>query len=182
MKVLNIHERELRASPDEVGVLIDSLASRGDALWPTQAWPRMEFDRPLSLDARGGHGPVRYFVEQYVRGESIRFRFTGPQGFDGFHGYELLRTSGNTVVLRHTLEMIARGRAIISWPAIFRPMHDALIEDSLATAEASLGLAPRIRPWSLWVRFLRRVVSRGKAREQMTPNMRVQGTPAAGRA
>jgi hypothetical protein len=141
----------------------------------------MEFDRRLSLGARGGHGPIRYFVEEYVPEECIKFRFTGPKGFDGFHGYERTKTSASTVVLHHTLEMTTHGRAILSWPAVYRPMHDALIEDSLATAAASLGLAPRIHPWSLWVRFLRWVVSHGKARAQMMPNQRLQGTPASGR-
>jgi hypothetical protein len=140
----------------------------------------MEFDRPLSVGARGGHGPIRYFVEAYVPGQSIKFRFTGPVGFDGFHGYERMKTIADTVVLRHTLEMTTHGLAVLSWPVVYQPMHDALIEDSLATAEASLGQAPRIQPWSLWVRVLRWVVSRGKARAQVTPNQRLQGTPASG--
>jgi hypothetical protein len=168
MKVRNVHERELHAGPDRVGALIDSLASRDDVLWPTHAWPRMEFDRALSVGARGGHGPIRYFVEAYVPGESIQFRFTGPRGFDGFHGCERITTTADTVVLRHTLEMTTHGLAVLSWPLVYRPLHDALIEDFLAAAEASLGQAPRIQPWSLWVRGLRWVVSRGKARAQAT--------------
>ena len=106
----------------------------------------MEFDRPLGVGARGGHGPIRYFIEEYVPGKSIKFRFTGPDGFDGFHGYDRVETTASTVVLRHTLKMTTHGLAILSWPLIYRPMHDALIEDSLATAEASLGQAFRIQP------------------------------------
>lgn len=181
MKVLNIHERELQATPERVGALIDSLASRDDALWPKQSWPRMELDRPLGVGAQGGHGPVRYLVEEYTPGQSIKFYFTGPKGFNGFHGYERVGTTGKTVVLRHTLKMATHGPAILSWPFFYGPMHDALIEDSLATAEASLGQAPRIQSWSPWVRFLRWAVSRGKARAQVTPNKRLQGTPASGR-
>jgi len=49
-------------------------------------------------------------------------------------------------------------------------MHDALIEDSLDTAQVSLGLLPNIQAWSLWVKFLRGVVSGGKARSQFTPS------------
>ncbi len=31
--------------------------------------------------------------------------------------------------------MSTHGLAVLSWPLVYRPMHDALIEDSLATAE-----------------------------------------------
>jgi len=141
----------------------------------------MEFDRPLRVGARGGHGPIRSFVEEYVPGASIKFRFAGPTGFDGFHGYQRIKTTADTVVLRHALEMTTHGLAVLSWLVVYRPMHDALIEDSFATAEASLGQAPQITPWSFWVRFLRWVVSHGKARAQVTPNQRLQGTPASGR-
>jgi hypothetical protein len=168
MKVLNIHERMLNASPAEVGSLIDSLASDNDILWPKHSWPRMEFDRPLSVDATGGHGPIRYFVEAYTPGHSILFRFLGPKGFEGCHGYELI-AEGDKIILRHTLEMQARGPAVISWPLVFCPMHNALIEDSLARAEASLGLVPTIRPWSPWVRLLRWALSDGKASKQIAP-------------
>ncbi len=65
----------------------------------------MEFDRRLGVGARGGHRPIRYFVEEYVPGESIKFRYTGPKGFDGCHSYEQIKTTADTVVLRHTLEM-----------------------------------------------------------------------------
>ena len=136
--MLNVHERELPATPERVGALIDSLSSSEDALWPKQSWPRMEFDRPLSVGAAGGHGPVRYFVEAYVPGNSIKFRFTGPKGFNGCHGYEILNLSAEACILRHTLEMTTHGAAIFSWPIVFRPMHDALIEDSLALGQASL--------------------------------------------
>lgn len=175
MKVVNVHQRELQATSEKVGALMDSLASKGDALWPKQSWPRMEFDRPLGMGATGGHGPIRYFVEEYHPGRSIKFRFTGPKGFDGFHGYEVLPT-GESVVLRHTLRMDTRGLAVVSWPLVFRPMHDALIEDSLTTAEVSLGLPPRVRVWSPWVRLLRWLVSGGKARAQVVPGS--AGIPA----
>ena len=168
MKVLNIHERMLNASPAEVGSLIDSLASDNDLLWPKHSWPRMEFDRPLSIDATGGHGPIRYFVEAYTRGQSIRFRFLGPKGFEGCHSYEVI-AEGDKIILRHTLEMQVHSSAFVTWPLVFCPMHNALIEDSLARAEASLGLAPTIRPWSPWVRLLRWALSGDKASKQVMP-------------
>lgn len=172
MSVTNIHERGLDSTPERVGALIESLSSRADALWPHRSWPRMKFDRPLGVDATGGHGPVRYFVEEYVPGRSVRFRFTGPKGFDGFHEFEMTRAASGKPLLRHELRMKTRGRARLSWPLVFRPMHDALLDDCLATAQASLGLPPDVRPWSLRVRFLRWVVTRGKARPQMVPGAR----------
>ena len=170
MEVLNVHERVLESEPVQLGALLDSLSSREDRLWPKHIWPRMEFDRPLGVGATGGHGPIRYFVEEYTPGRSIKFRFTGPKGFHGFHGYELISPSKQSTVLRHTLKMNTEGLAILSWPLVYRPMHDALLEDSLATAEVSLGVTPQIQVWSLWVKVLRWVVSGGKARHQITPN------------
>jgi hypothetical protein len=169
VRVLNIHERELPVSAERVGALIDSLSSREDALWPRQSWPRMAFDRPLSVGAVGGHGPVRYFVEAYTPGRSIRFCFTGPRGFDGYHEFAVLSLSAQSCVLRHTLEMTTRGPAVLSWPIAFRPMHDALLEDSLALAQASLGQPPRVQKWSAWVRVVRCLVSKGKSRAQVSP-------------
>ena len=170
MKVLNIHEREFPESPQRVGVLIDTLSSHDDALWPKQSWPRIAFHGPLSVGPAGGHGPIRYFVEAYQPGRSVKFRFSGPRGFDGWHGYEVAGSGTQSCALRHTLEMSVHGVAAISWPLVFRPLHDALIEDSLAVAQASLGRAPRIEPWSRWVRTLRFVFSRGRSRAQQMPD------------
>ncbi len=171
MKVLNIHERELQTSAEQVGVLIDSLASAKDALWPSYSWPKIEFDRPLAVGAFGGHGPIRYFVEEYVPGQSIRFRFTRPKGYHGYHGIEIISISGSSVILRHTLQMTTHGLALLSWPIVFRPLHDALAEDAAARAQASLGLPPRIVAWSPWVKFLRWVFTGGKSKPQVTPSL-----------
>lgn len=167
MEVLNVHVRALQADPILVGALIDSLSSKEDRLWPKQSWPRMTFDAPLAIGVAGGHGPIRYFVEAYTPGKSITFRFTGPKGFIGSHGYEVAGTP-DAPVLKHMLSMHTEGPARFSWPLVFRPMHDALIEDSLSVAQASLGLTPQVRPWSVWVKMLRWLFSGGKARPQVT--------------
>ena len=178
MEVLNVHERVLESEPVQVGELLDSLSSQEDRLWPRHTWPRMEFDRPLGVGATGGHGPIKYFVEEYTPGRSIKFRFTGPEGFDGFHGYEIISTSKKSTILRHTLKMNTKGLAVLSWPLVYRPLHDALLEDSLATAQVSLGLDPQIQTWSFWVRVLRWFVSGGKARSQVTPDNGLSATSA----
>ncbi len=166
MEVRNIHECVLAVDAMRVGELIDALASSEDRLWPRRAWPRMRFDRPLGIGARGGHGPIKYFVEDYSPGNSIRFRFIGPKGFDGYHGYEVVADPERPLVLRHTLTMHTRGWAAVSWTLLYRPLHDALLEDSLASAQNALGLPARTRAWSLWVKILRWVGSGGKAPPQ----------------
>ncbi len=181
MIVVNVHQRELPVPRARAGALIDTLASPADRLWPHRSWPRMTLDRPLAVGAAGGHGPIGYVVESHEPGRRVVFRFTRPRGFDGTHRLEALdlsqaggvsgagdvpRVDEPRSVLRHTLEMDARGPARLTWPLLFRPLHDALIEDALATAEAALGLPPDVRGWSPWVRALRRVLSRGRARPQ----------------
>jgi hypothetical protein len=166
MKVINIHSREYPVASTEVGRLVDTLSSEKDLLWPHQLWPRMKLDKPLSVSAKGGHGPIRYFVEEYVPGKRVVFRFTGPTGFDGFHKYEVFELKKGKTELRQTLKMKTHGMAQLSWPLIFRPLHDALIEDSLCLAALRLNLTLRIPRWSGWVKFLRWIFSGGKSQPQ----------------
>jgi hypothetical protein len=170
MHVLNIHERELPAESGEVGALIDSLTSRNDRLWPGALWPAMRFDRPLAVGAVGGHGPIRYVVEAYHPGRLVRFRFTAPSGFDGHHWLEVLPGAADSTLLRHTICMRVSGTALLLWPLAIRHLHDALLEDALALAQASLGAIPVVRPWSPWVKFLRWAMSGGRARCQQAPD------------
>jgi hypothetical protein len=165
LRVSNVHQRRIPRSPAEVGRLIGSLASDRDALWPRGLWPAMRFDRPLGVGADGGHGPIRYSVVEYDPGRYIRFRFSAPRGFNGHHRLEAI-PEGNGTLLRHTIEMNAKGWALVTWPLFVRPLHNALIEDAFAITEISLGLTPTIVPWSPWVRFLRWAMTGGKARPQ----------------
>jgi len=115
----------------------------------------MRFDRPLGVGAMGGHGPVCYSIEEYRSGLSILFRFSAPRGFDGTHRFEAEDRQGATI-LRHVLEMRATGPARLSWPLLFRPLHDACLEDCLDRATVSLGIVlPHPARWSIYVRMLR---------------------------
>jgi hypothetical protein len=154
--VHNIHERQLAAPAAAAGALLDSLAGQNDRLWPRRQWPPMRFDRPLGVGATGGHGPIRYTVEEYVPGVRVRFRFLAPTGFHGYHEYEVLPDAGHGCWLRHSLVMTTGWPAWVSWPLFYRRLHDALIEDSLDTATRNLGLAlPTPHRWSRRVRMLR---------------------------
>ena len=156
MHVRNVHERCFGVSPTHIGILLDGLGSDDDRLWPSSRWPRMSFDRPLEVGATGGHGPIRYEVEAYEPGRIVRFRFHAPSGFEGFHAFEVVAAGVQQTTLRHALEMTARGPALFTWPVVFRPLHDALVEDCLDAAARAVGEAPASRRWSVWVRILRR--------------------------
>jgi hypothetical protein len=62
--------------------------------------------------------------------------------------------------------MQTRGLARLSWPLVIEPLHDALLEDALATGTLSLNLEPEIRPWSFRVRLLRWILLRDKPGSQ----------------
>lgn len=159
MAVLNIHQRTLPAPVTEVGALIDGLSGPADRLWPSDRWPAMRLDRPLGPGAVGGHGPIRYTVVAHAPGQWVRFTFTGPKGVLGFHDYAVLPTGAGTV-LRHTIAIRLRGWARLSWPLVFRWLHDALLEDCLDRAEQAVaGQVSRPARWNRRVRFLRRVIA-----------------------
>lgn len=155
MKIVNVHQRLLQAHPERAGALINTLASPQDKLWPRMHWPRMVLDAPLGVGAAGGHGPIRYVVDAFEPGQRVRFRFTSPRGFSGWHALEVLDATHVHCVLEHRIEMNVSGTALLAWPLLFRPLHDALVEDALANAQRSLGLVPYSPPWSAHVRLLR---------------------------
>ncbi len=160
MKVRNVHSRTLAVDAVSAAPLIDRLASDDDLLWPREKWPPMRFDRPLQINATGGHGPIRYFVNHYTPGREVRFTFTAPRGFNGYHVVELEPIGTNEVRLTHRIEMRITRWALFSWSFIFRPLHDALIEDAFTNAERNLGLPENPVPWNAWVRWLRRRLRR----------------------
>lgn len=154
--VSNIHSRVIAADAQAVGRLLDTLATDDDRLWPIQQWPAMRFDRPLGVDAIGGHGPIRYTCVKYVPGREVKFRFHRPAGFDGTHGFIVEELDATHTRLTHELIMRTHGKDRFTWPLAWRWLHDAALEDSLDRAETALvpGTMPRSHH-SRYVRFLR---------------------------
>ncbi len=165
MKIFNRHEIQIAASEAEIGKLIDTLASPNDLLWPHFRWPKMRFNKPLKVGARGGHGPIGYWIEEYEPGTRILFRFDNThwlsRGVEGYH--TLFMESGvSGTKLVHEIVGSIRGRALLLWPLAVRPLHDALVEDALARAALHFNPAhpfpPKLSPW---VRLLRWLGTRG---------------------
>jgi hypothetical protein len=153
VRVRNVHRRAVD-DVAAVGELLDGLGSVGDRLWPRDRWPAMRLDRPLEVGARGGHGPIGYRVELYEPKRRVRFRFERPRGFDGFHEFSLVE--GDPPTLEHVLQAEMTGAARLSWPLLFRPLHNDLIEDALANAASG----PGPRDWSPTTRVLRWTLER----------------------
>ncbi|WP_198671810.1 hypothetical protein [Desertihabitans aurantiacus] len=160
MTVVNEHSRLLAAPIERCGHLLEDLAGEQDRLWPSRSWPAMRLSPGMAVGAVGGHGPVRYTVAEMAPGRHVRFRFTGPTGFDGGHEFLLEACGPGRTRIRHVLTLRPRGRARLTWPLVYRPLHDALLEDAFDQAEAVVsGTEPERHVWSGYVRFLRWVMA-----------------------
>jgi hypothetical protein len=145
------------------------MASAEDRLWPAWRWPAQRRDGPLAVGARGGHGPIRYTVVEYEPGTRVIYEFTAPRGLIGTHGFEIVERDSRTTVLRHTLVGRTAGTMRLSWPLVWRPMHDALIEDALDTAAATLvGKPIAERRLTRRVLVLRGLARRGRPAQGLT--------------
>ncbi|MEO1060214.1 MAG: SRPBCC family protein [Actinomycetota bacterium] len=153
--IVNVHERQFPdADPSELGALIESLGSPDDRLWPrNRRWPPMRLDGPLAQHPSGGHGFVRYHVEDHVPGERVVFRFEPETGIDGVHIVELVPGPA----LRHTIRGRTHGSMRIVWPLAVRWLHDQCLEDLFDQAAGELGRPVATSTPSWWVRFLLRV-------------------------
>lgn len=156
--VRNTHERVIAAPAEALGELAAALGGARDRLWPSPEWEPMRLDRPLSVGAEGGHGPIRYRVSEYEPGRRVRFEFAPGTGFDGYHEFVIEPRPDGSSVLRHHAEAVPSGSTRLAWPLAIRQLHDAIVEDLLDNAEhAATGQRPPARRWSPWVRLLRRI-------------------------
>jgi hypothetical protein len=153
LKIVNVHQRLLQASPTRVAALIATLGSANDQLWPRTGWVPMVLDRPLGVGASGGHGPSRYHVEAYEPESFVRFRF---KHLDGWHAFAIREATPEHCLLEHRMQINAHGRTLLRWLFIIRALHDACLEDLLSQAQASLGETPRVVHWSFYARLMHR--------------------------
>ncbi len=158
MKVINIHQRVISSPPERVVPLLRTLASDEDLVWPVEQWPRMRLNEGLKLGSRGGHGPIRYHIEELIPDQSIQFRFEQPKGFDGYHRLSIDKDHQQQTRLHHVIDMKTNGLGTIAWLLGIRWLHDALIEDAFDKIENQLCGTQKRTEWNWWVRTLRRVL------------------------
>ena len=159
MKVLNIHQRILDVSKLKVEALLSTLSTENDLVWPMDLWPKMKFKNGIGIGATGGHGPIRYSVEQYDPKSLIQFRFSKPVGFLGIHKFEVIELSNAQTEIKHTIDMQTSVSGTLVWSFAIRSLHDALIEDAFDKIENNFAPYPKSTEWSLWVRILRKILS-----------------------
>ncbi len=155
MKVLNIHTRIIQQPKANVAELFTTLASKDDKMLATDKWHAMRLDNGLTIGSKGGHGSIRYFVQEYELQKSIQFTFTKPDGFNGFHQFEMKALADNTTELKHTVNMKTSGLALLTWHLAIRWLHDAYIEDAFDKVENNFSAVHKVSKWNVWVKILR---------------------------
>jgi hypothetical protein len=162
MRFERTHRREIDAPAATVGALIDTLGSEHDRLWPSREWPTLAigFDRALAVGVKGGHGPMRYVVSEYLPSEAVEFRFDRRSGVAGTHRLHVQALGPGRSRLTHTVDANLGLRYAVVLPA-FRAMHDAVLADLLDRAE--LHATGRLAQPSVAPRWLRSVYAIDRA-------------------
>jgi hypothetical protein len=156
MKVTNIHRRIITESKPKLATLFETLATNNDAIWPYEKWPAIRFKDGVKIGAKGGHGPIKYSIEEYSQGELIRFRFSKPQGFNGFHELYLNEISNKETEIVHVIKMVTTISASLQWLFVIRWLHDALIEDAFDKVENHFLENKKRSKHNFWVKMLRK--------------------------
>ncbi|MEM7575646.1 MAG: hypothetical protein AAF433_22270 [Bacteroidota bacterium] len=159
MQVTNIHSRDLPVSKEELRPLLLTLASPEDQVWPHECWPPMRFKAGLEVGARGGHGPIRYTIEEYEPGSYIKVRFSRPAGFQGHHWLEVVEGGDAHCQIRHTIQMRTNFVGSMQWLLAIKWLHNALIEDAFDKVGNYFSSKQKRTPWNFWVRSLRLLLS-----------------------
>jgi len=162
MKVLNIHTRIIHQSKNVIVEILKTLSTENDKVWPKDKWPPMKFKEGIKVGAKGGHGPIRYSVEQYNPNTIIQFRFLRPIGFNGIHKFEINELSNEKTEVKHTIDMNTTGKGTLIWILAIRSLHNALIEDSFDQLENNFSENKKSSQWSFWVKFMRKQIAKRK--------------------
>lgn len=160
MHVTNVHKRTIKQPKNKVAALLKTLSTEHDKVWPKDNWSAMRFKNGLKLGAKGGHGIIRYSVEEYILGELIVFKFSKPIGFNGVHKFEVKAIDAKSTEVKHSIVMKTEGLATLKWIFVIRWLHDALIENAFDTIENNFSEAQKFTRWSVWVRIWRYILTR----------------------
>ena len=158
MKVKNVHIRKLKQPKTKVAQMLKTLATKEDKIWPYKQWPAMRFKDGLKVGSKGGHGIIRYTIVAFEPEESIRFKFTKPEGFTGTHELRIKALSENETIISHEIIMdTTTVKATFFWITVIRWLHDALIEDAFDNVENQFSTQCKSTNYNFWVKVLRQI-------------------------
>ncbi|WP_452228358.1 MULTISPECIES: hypothetical protein [unclassified Lacinutrix] len=161
MRVINIHKRKVQESVEKVALLLDTLGTDEDQIWPVVNWPAMRFKNGVEVGSKGGHGFIRYTIIALKEGESITFQFTKPDNFIGTHSLFLKAVSEKETEISHEITMrTASLKASVLWLFVIRWLHDALLKEAFDNLENRFMEGKKIPKYNFWVRFLRNTFKR----------------------
>ncbi len=160
MTVLNIHKRKIHKPKELVSQIFRTLATQNDLIWPGENWPAIRFRDGLKVGSKGGHGRIRYTIIDFQTGESIKFQFSKPDGFNGTHEFAISKINDSETAIEHIISAKLSLRATLLWVFVIRWLHDALIEDAFDKVENQFTEQKTHSEYNLWVKLLREVYKR----------------------
>lgn len=131
------------------------MRSRSRPATRRKSWGSSEADE--SAERPSAPDQIRDRALRTRRGDRVQVHLA--PGFHGTHGYSATPRADGGTLLVHEIDMRISGVARLSWPLVFRPLHDALMEGSLDLAEEACtpGFGRRAS-WSPYVKLLRRAL------------------------
>jgi len=131
MKIRNIHERTIAATPEQIAPLLADF----EGIWPTQIAPA-----PRAQGERLYKTSMMLWQEYDRPGAARAFRVLSPAELQGEHWFELERTPAGTLI-RHTVQGEALGDYETIWRDRIEPAHDIILEAILDNIETALARA-----------------------------------------
>lgn len=160
MKVINIHKRNIPQPKERVSQLFKTLATSKDLVWPYENWPAIRFKDGLKVGSKGGHGRIRYTIINYKAGETIKFKFSKPEGFIGTHELKIESIDTDETKISHKISTNTTLKATFLWIFVIRWLHDALIEDAFDKVENQFSVNKKQIKRNIWVKLLRDIYKR----------------------
>ncbi|MEO1033085.1 MAG: hypothetical protein AAFX55_16905 [Bacteroidota bacterium] len=157
MRVINVHKRHIHQPKEKVSQLFRTLATKDDLIWPYKNWPAIKFKNGLKIGSKGGHGPIRYTIIDFIEGEYIKFQFSKPEGFSGTHQLSINAIDDFNTEIIHEIRAKTAFRATLFWVFVIRWLHDALIEDAFDKVENYFTNGQKRTRHHSWVKVLRGV-------------------------
>ena len=115
MRVHNVHERTLAATPEQVESLFEDI----DGIWPEPT--------PVVEGVGLRVGPMLW--QRFKRGDTtLAWRIASPKDLPGVHWFDIHPDGNGGTLLRSTIEGQALGECEAQWRDEIEPVHNAFIE------------------------------------------------------